>query len=195
MHSQRLNLIALLEQYRPVDPTEADMVNRTLRFAEAEEQCLDPNFAPGHVTGSAWVIDAAEGRRVLLTHHRKLGQWFQLGGHLEPGETAIQGALREAREESGLADVCLVSETVFDVDVHLIPERGRVAAHLHYDIRFLFRAGADAPLVASSESRRLAWVPLEKAHGYNSSESIVRMVRKSQKGLSAILLMREIDHP
>ena len=156
------------------------MAARTLAFVGAEEHCLDANFAPGHVTGSAWVTDAAGGQHVLLTHHRKLDQWFQLGGHLEPGETALEGAWREAREESGLPDVQLVSEAIFDVDVHLIPARAGMPAHLHYDVRFLFRAGAAPPLVPTSESRRLAWVRIEDAHAYNSSESILRMVRKSR---------------
>ena len=34
----------------------------------------------GHVTGSAWLVNRA-GTHVLLTHHRKLGRWLQLGGH------------------------------------------------------------------------------------------------------------------
>ena len=163
------------------------MLANVLAFVGAEEHCLDAAFTPGHVTGSAWVLDAAGGQCVLLTHHRKLDQWFQLGGHLEPGESAFEGAWREAREESGLADVLPVSEAVFDVDVHLIPARGSMPAHFHYDIRFLFRAGAAAPLVPTSESRRLAWVRLEEARAYNSSESILRMVRKSQAGLAQVI--------
>jgi 8-oxo-dGTP pyrophosphatase MutT (NUDIX family) len=172
----RHNLIALLRQHRPADPAEAEMLLRTLDFTEREPLSLHPEFAPGHVTASAWVID---GDSVLLTHHRKLDRWFQLGGHLDPGETVLEGSLREAREESGLEEIRAVREDVFDVDVHPIPERGAVAAHFHYDIRFLLEASSAAVLVASSESRSLAWVPLGEVHRYNSSESILRMVRKS----------------
>ena len=155
------------------------MVQAALTLVEGEARCLDAGFtAPGHFTGSAWVLDAETHGSALLTHHRKLGRWFQLGGHLEAGETALKGALREAREESGLEDVRPLSEEIFDVDVHPIPARGPVPAHHHYDIRFLFEASAAAPLVCSSESRSLAWVRLEDAHRYNSSESILRMVRK-----------------
>ncbi len=172
----RQNLIALLERHLPADALEAEMLARTLAFAAAEERSLDATFEPGHVTASAWVVDRAS---VLLTHHRKLDRWFQLGGHLEPGETVLAGALREAREESGLAGVQASSGEIFDVDVHLIPARGVTQAHYHYDVRFLFAAPMEAPLVATAESRSLAWVPLVDAHRYNATESILRMVRKS----------------
>lgn len=173
----RENLLALLRGHKPVDAAEEAMLAQTTAFAETEPRCLDAAYEPGHITASAWILRRGS---VLLTHHRKLDQWFQLGGHLEPSETVAEGALREAAEESGLTGLRLVSEAIFDVDVHLIPERGSAPAHLHYDIRFLIAGAADdAPPIASSESRALAWVPLEETHRYNSSESILRMVRKT----------------
>ena len=47
--------------------------------------------------------------KVLVIHHRKLGQWLPLGGHIELDEDPEQAALREAKEESGL-DVELLGE-------------------------------------------------------------------------------------
>lgn len=178
-YHERQALLALLAQHHPIDEPEAAMLARAALFVRENEECLSPAFAPGHVTGSAWIVDPARGA-ALLTHHRKLGRWFQLGGHLEPGETVEAGARREAIEESGLASVRLISPAIFDVDVHLIPARGEVAAHDHYDIRFLFEADPAEPLRVSAESRSLAWVPLEAAAGYNDSESILRMVRKTR---------------
>src|SRR4030095_2842989 len=48
-------------------------------------------------------------RKVLLVHHRKLGKWLPLGGHIELNEDPEAAALREAKEESGL-DVELLGE-------------------------------------------------------------------------------------
>jgi len=182
MHVARHNLIALLGRHRPADATEAEMLSRTLEFVEREERSLDASLAEGHITASAWVVSRGECTSVLLTHHRKLERWFQLGGHLEPGETALEGALREAREESGLTDVRALNAGIFDVDVHLIPVRGSMPAHYHYDVRFLLDGPMDAPLIATSESRSLAWVRLAETHRYNESESIQRMVRKTVYG-------------
>ena len=47
--------------------------------------------------------------KVLLVHHRKLGKWLPLGGHIELDEDPEAAALREAREESGL-EIALLGE-------------------------------------------------------------------------------------
>jgi hypothetical protein len=67
------------------------------------------------------------------------------------------------------------------VDVHEIPERKGIPAHLHYDIRFLFTADKDSPLLINEESNDLAWVDLGKVETLNNEESMMRMVRKSLK--------------
>ena len=96
---------------------------------------------------------------MLLTHHRKLQRWLQLGGHAD-GERDLAGvALREAQEESGL-DGLAVEPELFDLDRHWIPERGEVPGHWHYDARFVVRAAAGEAFSVSEESLDLAWRPI-----------------------------------
>jgi 8-oxo-dGTP pyrophosphatase MutT (NUDIX family) len=40
--------------------------------------------------------------QVLVILHRRLETWLPVGGELEPGETPLEAAARELREESGL---------------------------------------------------------------------------------------------
>ena len=168
-----------LAAYEALADDDREAAAETARFVRANARFGERALGSGHVTASAWVMDAA-GEKVLLTHHAKLNLWVQLGGHLEVGDASVAAAaLREAREESGLTEVRLVSERVFDVDVHPIPARGDVPAHFHYDLRFLCVADSQEPLRVSDESHDLAWVALAEVPSLTAERSVLRMLEKT----------------
>jgi 8-oxo-dGTP pyrophosphatase MutT (NUDIX family) len=160
------------------------MLAATVAFVENHPECFRRTFAVGHVTGSAWVVDPAR-RLVLLTHHGTLGRWFQLGGHVEDDRTVLNAAWREAREESGVNAIRPLGDEIFDVDVHPIPARGTVAAHLHYDIRFLFEGDPRVPVCRSGESHAVEWMPIERVAALNGDRSLSRMVEKTRRPANA----------
>lgn len=156
------------------------MTRATIAFTEAHEDCLLRSQLSGHLTGSAWIVDTAR-ERTLLTHHRKLDKWLQLGGHADGDPDLLAVALREAREESGLTRLRPVSTRLFDVDRHWIPERKTEPAHWHYDLRFMIEADPNEPLVVTNESKDLAWVRVAEVTALNPEESMARMVRKTTR--------------
>ena len=185
MGSHRRQLAELIDDYRSLHAEESLLVDRFASFVLEHERCMDRRLPIGHVTASAWVVDP-DGRDVLLTHHRKLDIWVQLGGHLDADESVVQGALRKAREESGLEEVELIGgdprPRIFDLDIHTIPERRRSdgvvePAHEHFDVRFALRAG-DRRVAVSDESHDLAWVPVAELRRGTDEESMLRMGRK-----------------
>lgn len=90
---QRDDVLSLLRAHamRALDPHEATMVADMIRFAETHEDCLWRTCVPGHLTGSAWIVDSTR-TRTLLTHHVKLEKWLQLGGHADGDPDLLAGA-------------------------------------------------------------------------------------------------------
>ena len=150
-------------------------------FARAQLDCCERTCAPGHFTGSAWVV-SADGQRALLLHHRKLDRWLQPGGHADGDGDLAAVALREAEEETGLRGL-RVQPAVFDLDRHRIPARGTEPEHWHYDVRFVVHAGGDEAFVVSEESHALAWRPItDIAADPAMDESVRRLARKFLNG-------------
>lgn len=178
----RRPLIDLLQRYGAVWPGERDQVARFLAFVAAHADCLLRTCVPGHITASAWIL-SVDGRRCLLTHHRKLDRWLQLGGHVDGEEHVERGALREAEEESGMHGFTLVRWTgdlvPLDLDVHPIPARGEEPRHEHWDVRFLLRAPAGQPLRISSESKDLRWCSAAELVACTREDSVLRLHRKA----------------
>jgi 8-oxo-dGTP pyrophosphatase MutT (NUDIX family) len=179
MHREAVLNLLRRHAARALDAHEAAMTADVLRFVDTHPDCLLRACGPGHLTGSAWIV-SPDRSRTLLTHHLKLDKWLQLGGHADGDGDLLAVALREAREESGLAGVEAVSPEIFDVDRHWIPPRKVDRGHYHYDLRFLFEADPREPLAITPESKDLAWVELGRVPQLNPEESMARMVRKTR---------------
>lgn len=92
-----------------------------------------------HITASGWVL--SKGRtHVLLILHGIHKIFLVPGGHVDPGETALQAAIREVGEEVGLYDLVVLTCDIFDLDIHRIPANAKKnePEHWHIDVRFAF---------------------------------------------------------
>lgn len=149
-------------------------------FASTQIHILDRVNLQGHFTGSAFVVDPAR-TRFLLLWHRKLDKWVQPGGHADGDPDLLAVARREALEETGI-DATAVSPGIFDLDIHTIPASPKVPAHLHYDARFLLEADPATALEPNArECREVAWMnlPEAEARGIEIEASVRRMVEKA----------------
>jgi 8-oxo-dGTP pyrophosphatase MutT (NUDIX family) len=139
--------------------------------------CFQRDHLPGHITGSAFIVDESKSF-TLLTHHAKLNKWLQPGGHADGDENIFRVALREAEEETGLKNFSLALATIFDIDIHTIPARKDFPQHQHYDIRILLQASRKENFTITEESNDLAWISLDDVPAMTGNDSIVRMVEK-----------------
>jgi len=171
--------LAGIGRFRPASAEDQQRWQRLAAFVRQEPRAFSRDSSiGGHVTGSAFLL-SHDAQAVLLTHHRKLDRWLQLGGHCDGIADVSFVALKEAYEESGLARIRRAAQDVLDVDIHQIPAYGCDPAHLHYDVRYLMQAEA-GEISVSHESHDLAWVPLDQLEAYTEAASLLRMRDKAR---------------
>lgn len=177
----RFVLTELLDGFQPGSPPEADDLARIRRLAEGG---TDPwlRSTPLHLTASALIVHPGSGR-VLLRWHQRHQAWLQVGGHADPGENdPLAIALREAAEETGLADLCPWPDpSVRHVVIVPVPAGRGEPAHEHADLRFVLATGSPEAIRAESPDTPLRWLTTTQAAALtteaNLRETLARLAR------------------
>ncbi|WP_344900022.1 NUDIX hydrolase [Actinomadura meridiana] len=81
------------------------MVRRSILIQD-DEVTKDTGFV---LICSGYLVEQGQ---VLLVHHNRFGKWVPPGGHIEPGETFAETAVREFKEETGLLVEALSAQPV-----------------------------------------------------------------------------------
>lgn len=175
-------IIPLLKEYISQYPNEA-FGHQTLDFVVQNEDFWSREHLEGHVTASVWVLNTDK-TKALLTHHKALNLWCQLGGHIEAiDETLYDACYRELEEESGLKHHSLLSPKIFDIDIHKIPlSKKGIPEHYHYDIRLAIIADEmESIQYELEESNVVKWLDFEDIRTKSNEASVLRMIEKSLK--------------
>jgi 8-oxo-dGTP pyrophosphatase MutT (NUDIX family) len=117
-------------------------------------------------------IEYATGGGVVIHNHKMLlldrparGEVRLPKGHIDPGETALETALRETREETGYADL----EIIADLGLHEVEFEYKGRHYRRAEHYFLMRLGSEFQLTrpkADEEQFRVLWVELDQAVDY-----------------------------
>jgi 8-oxo-dGTP pyrophosphatase MutT (NUDIX family) len=151
--------VATLESWGAPDGEQSELREHYLRHLAQYPDGMWRSCRPEHVTSSALVVDAS-GTRVLLTLHKTVGRWLQLGGHCELDDTTLAGAAwREATEESGLTGLS-IDPMPLQLSRHELLAGGCAGA-FHLDVQFLVTATGTTEFVVSEESHDLAWFAMD----------------------------------
>lgn len=164
--------------YTPVDESEKISKRKVVELLEGYPNCFERDNMPGHITGSALLVDEKR-ENILLNHHRKIGKWLQFGGHSDGEANPFNVALRETIEESGITKTSFIYpfSGIFDIDVQLIPKYKELQKHYHYDIRILLTT-TQTDFTVSNESKELKWIKIDNVKKYNSQKKFFRMINK-----------------
>jgi len=173
-------VLDLLDRYRPRDEAEAADLRRTRELVAAVP---DPwlRSSPLHVTASAVIVHPDSGR-VLLRWHQRQQAWLQVGGHGDPGESdPLAIAMREAREETGLADLRPWPDAaLWQVTIISVPPSRTEPAHEHADVRFIFATGHPEAVRAESPGAPLRWLPAGEAAAVTTEANLRTMLSRVQ---------------
>lgn len=156
-----------LERYRPWNGQEAADRAELLRRLNSGEALYGRENPAAHLTASAWVVSPDRGR-VLMAYHNLYDSWAWLGGHADGERDLLAVALREVREESGLAEVRPVSRDIFSLEILTVDgheKRGAyVSSHLHLNLTYLLEADPAAAIRCKpDENSRVGWFTPEAA--------------------------------
>lgn len=162
----------LVTAHVPDDEREAVAKARFLAELDRLPAPCDREADPVHVTASAVVVGP---RGTVLHLHRRLGRWLQPGGHVEAGEDPATAAVRETREETGLAaEHPGEGPELVHVDVH------RAGSHVHMDLRYLLVAPDAAPSPGAGESPHVRWFTWEDAAAM-ADDALIGALRRAQR--------------
>ncbi len=157
--------------------------SRVRQLIETVERPLHRDSRPGHLTGSALVVDS-ECRRTLFLLHAKLGIWVQPGGHADGDANLAAVALKEASEETGINGLRVWPRAI-DLDIHEVRPPSE-EPHFHHDIRFLVVAPPGAEFVGNHESLDHKWVALDRVTDLGVDEGVTRLASKGRQAATRL---------
>ena len=181
MSSPGRPILDLLGRYRPQGETEAADVAAVRTLARTT---VDPwqRSAPRHITASALIVHPGSGR-VLLRWHQRQQAWLQVGGHADPGESdPLAIALREAGEETGLADlVPWPDAAIRHVVIVSVPASSTEPAHEHADVRFALATQTPDAARPEGPDAPLRWLSPREAHEVTSEPNLRETIARVRR--------------
>ena len=177
-----MKIIEEIKKYRPCNAQEQRDQALILDFLEKNGDAFLRSNLLAHMTASSWIVNP-ERTKTLMVYHNLYDSWSWTGGHADGETDLLSVALREAREETGIAHVRPLSPEIFSLEVLTVDgheKRGEyVPSHLHMNVTYLLEAEeSDTLHICREENSGVAWFTLEEALKASSEPCFVERIYK-----------------
>lgn len=181
-----MKIVEEIIKYRPCNEQEQRDKAVILAFLENNEDAFLRSNLIAHMTASAWIVNP-ERTKTLMVYHNIYDSWSWTGGHADGETDLLAVALKEAREETGIAHVRPVSPEIFSLEVLTVDgheKRGAyVPSHLHLNVTYLLEAEeSDTLHICKEENSGVAWFTLEDALKASTEPWFVERIYKKLNG-------------
>lgn len=179
-----------IENYIPYNEQEESDKELLLDYINTFNDVLTRNNKMCHFTASSWIINKDK-TKVLMVYHNIYKSWSWTGGHADGDNDLLFVAQKEAKEETGLSNLKLLSDGIFGiqilpVDSHI--KRGKfISSHLHLDCCFLFEANEEDNLkIKEDENSGVKWVNIDEVIELTNEERMKPIYAKLNTKLKNI---------
>lgn len=167
-----------LRAYQPFNEQERADRALMLQYGALFDNLFTRENELAHLTASSWIVDPTR-TKTLMAYHNIYDSWAWLGGHADGMEDLLTVALKEAREESGVA-ARPVLPGIFSLEILSVAghvRRGKyVPAHLHLNVTYLLEAEeAQSLREKPDENSAVRWFRLEDVLA-NTREREMRVI-------------------
>lgn len=163
----RLGLIHQIKKYKTFNEQEEKDKYLFLEWIMDHEDAFSRENKIAHITASGWVVNK-DRSKVLMVYHNIYDSWSWIGGHADGETDLLATAIREVREETGVKNVCPVTEEIFSIEILTVDGHTKngnyVSSHLHLNVTYLLEADSGETVsIKADENSGVAWFTPEEA--------------------------------
>lgn len=177
----------IIKYYQCNEQEKADK-DMLLELLKKEKNLFSRDNKLCHFTASAWIVNE-ERTKVLMIYHNIYDSWSWTGGHADGETDLLKVAIQEAKEETGLKNIKVLSEDIFSIEILTVDghiKNGKyVSSHLHLNITYLLEAKeSDSLSIKEDENSGVRWVELEESEKISKEENMKVIYKKLNKKLN-----------
>lgn len=160
-----MKFIEDLRKYIPYNAQEAKDKKYMLDyFKKCDDFLFRSSF--NHVSASSWIVNE-DFSKILLIYHNIYNSWSWTGGHADGCGDLLYVAIKEAKEETGLVDIKVLSEDIFSIESLCVNghiKNGEyISSHIHLNFTYLLQANSNDPLfIKEDENSGVRWFDMNR---------------------------------